>query len=286
MSLGLRKRTARQISRPLVYLVLIMGMIVFLIPFFWMLSTAVKTLANIANYPVELWPAKPCWDNFLEVWRRVDVARYMLNSLVLACVYGFSVVFSSSLAGYGFARFNVPGKNLLFVIVLSTMMVPGMVMMIPQFIIYHFLGLLNTYWPWLIEGLATSAFMIFLFRQFFSTIPKDLEDAATIDGCGRFRIYSLIFLPLSKPALATAFIFAFTWVWGDYLKPNLYLTGRTIPMCVALIRGLNPPIRPIESPDTPVQMAGSIFYTLPLIAIFFMAQKYITQGIVTTGIKQ
>ncbi|MGE5597848.1 MAG: carbohydrate ABC transporter permease [Bacteroidota bacterium] len=272
-------------ARGLLYTVLIAGAVAFMVPFVWMLSISVKSPANLAKYPIEFWPAKPMWSNYLEVWRRADVPRYMLNSAFLSTLYACLVVTTSSLAAYGFARHRVRIKNLFFTIVLATMMIPGMVTTIPQFVIFHRLGLLNTYWPWVVWGLSTNGFLIFLLRQFFSTIPTELEDAATIDGCGRLRSYFSIFLPVSKPALAAAFIFAFTWIWGDYIPPSLYLQGNKIPFCVALIRGLNAPFRPDFAPDTPVQMAGTVYFLVPLVVIFFAAQRYITQGVVTTGLK-
>ncbi|MGQ9779484.1 MAG: carbohydrate ABC transporter permease [Bacillota bacterium] len=275
----------RQAVRILVHLVLIVGAVVFMVPFFWMISVSVKGPTDLAKYPIEFWPAHPRWENYLEVWRRASVPRYMLNSIFMSTLYAVLVVFTSSLAAFGFARHRVRIKNVFFTIVLATMMIPGMVTMIPQFVIFHRLRLLNTYWPWVVWGLSTNGFLIFLLRQFFSTIPVELEDAATIDGCTRFRSYLTIFLPLSKPALTAAFIFAFSWIWGDYIPPSLYLQGEKIPFCVALVRGLNAPFRPDFAPDTPVQMAGTMYFLAPLIFIFFTAQRYITQGVVTTGLK-
>ncbi len=278
----LRRRT---IPRFAVHLVLVVGAVIFMIPFLWMISISLKSPANLAKYPVEFWPAQPVWRNYLEVWRRANVPRYMFNSAFMSAIYATLVVFTSSMAAYGFARHRVRIKDFLFTIVLATMMIPGMVTMIPQFVIFHRLGLLNTYWPWVVWGLSTSGFLIFLIRQFFSTIPMDLEDAAVIDGCSRFRIFYAIFLPVSKPALAAAFVFAFSWVWGDYLPPSLYLQGEKMPFCVALYRGLSAPFRPDFAPDTPVQMAGALYFVTPLIVIFFTMQRYITQGVVTTGLK-
>ncbi|MGE5529285.1 MAG: carbohydrate ABC transporter permease [Patescibacteria group bacterium] len=272
-------------ARLLLYLILVAGAVAFMVPFFWMISVSIKNPGNLAKYPIEFWPAKPEWNNYLEVWRRADVPRYMLNSTFLSTMTAFLTVITSSLAAYGFARHRVRIKNFFFTIVLATMMIPGMVTMIPQFVIFYRLGFLNTYWPWVVWGLSTNGFLIFLMRQFFSTIPMELEDAATIDGCSRVRTFFAIFLPISKPALAASFIFCFSWWWGDYLTPSLYLQGNMVPFSVALIRGLNPPFRPDFAPDTPVQMAGALYFLTPLIVIFFLAQKYITQGIVTTGLK-
>ncbi|MGE5529284.1 MAG: carbohydrate ABC transporter permease [Patescibacteria group bacterium] len=275
----------RAASRFLTYLVLIGGAVIFMIPFFWMISVSVKTPTNLAEYPVRFWPKVPQWDNFLEVWRRADVARYMLNSAFMSTLYATLVTITSAFAAYGFARCRVRIKDTLFTVVLATMMLPWIVNFIPQFIVFKSLGLYNTYWPWVVWGLSTHGFMIFLLRQFFTTIPIELEDAATIDGCGRFRTFTSIFLPLSKPALAAAFIFGFQWIWSDFIPPSIYLQGKLVPFNVMLIRGLNAPFRPDYAPDTPVQMAGALYYILPLVALYFGAQRYITQGVVTTGLK-
>ena len=277
--------TTRASARFLTYLVLVAGAALFMAPFFWMISVSVKTPTNLAAYPIRFWPELPEWSNYLEVWRRADVPRYMLNSVFLSTLYAFLVTMTSSMAAYGFARCRVRMKNVLFTVVLATMMIPNMVTMIPQFVLFRRLELLNTYWPWVIWGLSTHGFMIFLLRQFFSSIPMELEDAATIDGCNRFRTFSAIFLPLSKPALAASFIYGFQWIWSDYIPPSLYLQGKMVPFVVALVRGLNAPFRPDYAPDTPVQMAGAVYFLLPLIAIFFVAQRYITQGVVTTGLR-
>ncbi len=271
--------------RYLTYALLIAGVVVFMVPFFWMLSVSLKTPTTLAKYPIEFWPVQPSWDNYLEVWRRATVARYMLNSVFMSALYATLVVFSSSFAAYGFARCRVRIKNFYFGIVVATMMIPQMVTMIPQFVVFRTVGLMNTYWPWVIWGLQTHGFMIFLLRQFFASIPVDLEDAATIDGCNRFGAFVRIFLPLSKPALAAAFVFGFQWIWSDYIPPSLYLQNEKIPFCVALITGLTPPFRPDYAPDTPVLLAGAAYFVLPMLALFFFTQRYITQGVVTTGLK-
>ena len=282
----MRKDKVKKLAkRFLIHLIVIGGAAVVILPFLWMISISVKNPGNLAKYPIELWPAKPEWQNYLEVWRRATVPRYMWNSVFMSTLYAALAVFTSAMAAYGFARHRVKIKNLYFTIVLATMMIPGIVTMIPQFVLFYRVGLLNTYWPWAIWGLSTSAFLIFLLRQFFSTIPVELEDSAKIDGCGRFRTFAAIFLPISKPALAAAFIFAFSWIWGDYIPPSLYLQAEKIPFCVAMIRGLSAPFRPDFAPDTPVQMAGAIYFLMPLMFLFFFTQKLIVQGIVTTGIK-
>ena len=158
----------------------------------------------------------------------------------------------------------------------------GMVTTIPNFMLFSKIGLTNTYWPWYLWGLSGSAFHIFLFRQFFSTISKDLEDAATVDGCNRFRIFWQIFLPLSGAVLATSAIFHFQWTWGSWFVPNIFLSAEKTTLGVALARYY---VTPKGMPINTLQTAATVYYLLPMLVIFLFAQKYIVQGIATTGLK-
>jgi len=173
-------------------------------------------------------------------------------------------------------------KYLLFMLLISVMFLPQTVTVIPTFMLFSKMGLTNTYWPWILWGLGASPFFIFLFRQFFSAIPKELEDAAEVDGANPFRMFWQIFLPNAKPALATAFILNFIWVWGDYLTPILYLSDRNTTLAVKLQSAYQDPQ---GNTLVTVVIAASILYTLPLIIMFFLAQKHILQGVVTSGLK-
>jgi multiple sugar transport system permease protein len=207
---------------------------------------------------------------------------YALRSLVLAVGYAILTVCSSAWVGFGFARHRAPGRNLFFVLLLSTMLIPGIVKVIPQYVLYSRYGIINTYWPWIIWGLTGSAFSIFLFRQYFSTFPKELEEAAEIDGCGRFRIFWQIFLPNAIAPILVTLMFSFNWVWGDFFSQSLYLRSDHATLVMKLAGAYsNPQGYPLYS----LTLAGVVVYALPLVIIFIFAQRYFMEGIVTTGMK-
>jgi multiple sugar transport system permease protein len=271
----------RRVRASLVYVVLLAAAAIFLLPVFWTVSSSFKTLAEFASGV--LLPARPDGSNYQQALTLIDFFRFAGNSLVLGVLFTSLVVFSSALAGYGFARHQAPGRNTLFVLVLATMMVPPFVTFVPQFVLFSRLELTNTYWPWILWGLAGSPFHIFLFRQFFANFPRELEDAAEVDGCGSLRIFLAIFLPNAGPAIAASAIFAFTWVWGDYLFPILLLSQDNTTLAVAMANGYRDPF---GNPYMTITMAGVVLYSLPLILVFFFAQRLIIQGIVTTGLRR
>jgi len=279
------ERNRKYLSRGLWHLLAIILVVLVLLPIYWMIAVSLKEPATVSRYPVEFWPAKPLWANYLEVWRRANVPRYMFNSVYLSTVYTILCVWFSALAGYGFSRFRVGIKKPLFTIVMATMIMPPMIFTIPHFLMFYKLKLLNSYWPWVFYGLAGSSFHIFLFRQFFSSIPLELEDAAALDGCSPFGTFLRIIVPNSQTAFAAGAIFAFQWTWSDYLLPRLFLQEAKFTMSVALSIGLHPPFRPDYAKDFPVELAGAVYYVLPLALIFFLAQKFIIKGVITTGLK-
>lgn len=272
----------RWLGKVLLYAGFILLTLIFITPIIWLLLTSLKTMSEYARYPISMLPEVAQWGNYYTAIIEYPFMRYALNSLVIAIPSTLLTVFSSALAGFGFARHNAPLKNVLFVLVLSMMMVPRMVTVIPTFVFFSKLGLTNTYWPWFLWGIAGSSFHIFLFRQFFAAIPKDLEDAAEVDGCSRLRIFWQIFLPLSGPVLATSAIFHFQWVWGDWFTPNIFLTQDRTTLSVLLSTAYRDPHG--NAMET-VTMAAIMVYMLPMLLIFLLAQKYIVQGIVTSGIK-
>lgn len=272
----------RWLGKVLLYVGFILLTLIFVTPIIWLLLTSLKTMSEYARYPISIFPEVAQWGNYYTAVIEYPFMRYTLNSLVIAVPSTLLTVFSSALAGFGFARHNAPLKNVLFVLVLSMMMVPRMVTVIPTFVFFSKLGLTNTYWPWFLWGIAGSSFHIFLFRQFFAAIPKDLEDAAEVDGCSRLRIFWQIFLPLSGPVLATSAIFHFQWVWGDWFTPNIFLTQDRTTLSVLLSTAYRDPHG--NAMET-VTMAAIMVYMLPMLLIFLLAQKYIVQGIVTSGIK-
>jgi multiple sugar transport system permease protein len=269
----------------LVYFNLILVTFLVILPVLWLFLTTLKLESEYGRYPVVVFPAVPQWSNYITAVLGYNGAflEKARNSLVLAIPTTAITVLSSAMAGFAFARLNAPGKKYLFIMVLSLLMVPRMVTTIPNFMLFASIGLTNTYWPWYLWALSGSSFHIFLFRQFFSAIPKDLEDAAEVDGCSRFRIFWQIFLPLSGPVLATSAIFHFQWVWGDWFTPNIFLSAQKTTLSVFINSGVYS--TPQGYAIYTLQMAATMVYLLPMLIIFLFAQKYIVQGIVTSGLK-
>jgi ABC-type glycerol-3-phosphate transport system permease component len=262
------------------YAALTLLAVAFVLPVLWLLSSSFKSSFEFSS---PNWiPQEPTFDNYVEAVTKVDFPHYLKNTLFLASTFTVLNVLSSSLAGYAFARLQAPGRDKLFLLVIATLLVPQLVTFIPQFVVFSRLHLINTYWPWIAWGAAGNALWIFLFRQFFLSFPRELEEAAEIDGCGPFKIYWRIFLPNSLPALATVAIFSFQWVWGDYLLAALLLDTDKTTLAVAIATGyFDLQGRPL----LPATMAAMMLYALPLIVVFFFVQRYIIQGIVTTGTK-
>jgi multiple sugar transport system permease protein len=275
-----RRRLTRRFRSAVPYAALTILAAAFVLPILWLLSSSFKSSFEFSS---PNWiPQEPTVDNYVEAVTKVDFPHYLKNTVFLATTFTLLNVFSSSLAGYAFARLQAPGRDKLFLLVIATLLVPQLVTFIPQFVVFSRLQLVNTYWPWIAWGAAGNALWIFLFRQFFLNFPRELEEAAEIDGCGPFKIYWRIFLPNSLPALATVAIFSFQWVWGDYLLAALLLDTDKTTLAVAIGTGyFDLQGRPL----LPATMAAMMLYALPLIVVFFFVQRYIIQGIVTTGTK-
>jgi multiple sugar transport system permease protein len=184
--------------------------------------------------------------------------------------------------GFGFARLRGRGGNVLFTIVIATMMIPSIATLIPTYILFSRIGIVGTYWPWVLWGLAGTPYLIFLFRQFFTAIPIELEDAAIIDGCGWWRIFSRIFLPLARPVILTSLLLSFTWAWGDFLAPALLLNINNTTLAVATAVGY---LDPRGNGILTIQAAGAILYILPVLFIFLFAQRYFIGSALGSGVK-
>jgi ABC-type glycerol-3-phosphate transport system permease component len=264
-----------------IYLILLVLAMLFAGPFFWLVLAALKNKAEWVALPSHILPQHWQWGNFGEALTAINFPAYAANSFFLSSMYAVLVTVASSVVGFGFARLRGPGKKPLFVVVLSTMMLPQILTVIPTYLLFSRIGLVNTYWPWVLWGLGASPYLVFLFRQFFASIPAELEDAAIIDGCGYGRIFLRIFLPLSRPALITSFIVSFVWIWGDYIAPALLLDADHSTLSVALTWYLDPHGNPIDT----VQAAAAALYVLPVLAIFMLAQRYFIRSVVSSGIK-
>ncbi|MEU2198924.1 carbohydrate ABC transporter permease [Isoptericola sp. NPDC019482] len=260
-----------------------MALTVFFIgPFLWLILAALKTPAEWSSYPIQILPDQAQWNNFTDALAQMNFIGYAGNSFFLATAYSLLITLSSAAVGFGFARLRAPGKGALFLILLSTMMIPQILTLLPTYILFSRIGLVNTYWPWILWGLAASPYMVFLFRQFFASIPRELEDAAIIDGAGWFRIFAQIFLPLSRSVLITSFILSFTWTWGDYIAPALLLDVDHTTLAVAITAWYQDPNGNVIPT---VQAAAAILYILPVLLIFFVMQRYFIRSTVSSGVK-
>lgn len=275
---SLRKATRLTTS----YGTLILVTILISLPSVWLLVTSLKTSTEYLSYPIQILPKVPQWYNYVQVFTLMPFWKYAGQTFFLAMAFAILCVITSSMAGFAFARLPAPGRNRLFSIVVTLIIIPAIVTVIPQFIVFARLRLTNTYWPWILWGLTASPFHIFLFRQFFVTIPKELEDAAEVDGCSTLRIFWQIFLPNAKPALATSFMFNFSWVWSDWFAPIIYLSDRKTTLAVKLATAY---VDPQNNPLVTVTLGACVVYMLPLVIVFFLGQKYIMQGAVTSGLK-
>lgn len=251
-----------------------------LIPFLWMVSTSLKTDLEVYSFPPVLVPKEVRWSNYPEALTLQPFGRFFLNSAIVSVFSVLGQLIFCSMAAYAFARLRFRWREKIFALYLATMMVPAIVTLIPAFLIITAFGWMNTYYA-LIAPTLSSVWGIFLLRQFFQTIPKDLEDAARIDGAGDFMIYRKVILPLSKPALATLAIFGFISSWKDFLWP-LVVTNhndmRTVEVGIAQFSS-------IYTTDWPHQMAAVVVVMLPILIVFFIAQRYFVRGITLTGLK-
>ena len=265
-----------------VYTILTVFGVLFLIPFVWILSTSLKGNEQIFTIPPQWIPSRLRWENYAEVFRRMPVLLYLKNSVIVTALQMIGIVGSSSLVAYAFAILRWPGRNIMFGILLATMMLPMQVTMIPVFVLFKQFGWLDTFKPLIVPAfLGGGAFNIFLLRQFFLGIPRDIADAARIDGCSEFRIYWNIMLPLASPALATVAIMTFMFSWNDFLGPLIYLSEKdksTLALGLSMFAGQ-------QTNEWALLMASSILMLLPMVAIFFFFQKYIIQGFTMSGIK-
>ncbi|GGJ00595.1 sugar ABC transporter permease [Alicyclobacillus cellulosilyticus] len=278
-----RKRmpVAQRVYRVFIYALLTALSALFLVPLFWMVSSALKSSSEVFVFPPVWWPKHPEWGNFKQALTTLPFGLYALNTLLIAVVNVVGNVVSCSLVAYGFARFRFPGRRILFMLLLSTMMIPSQVLLVPQFIMYHDLGWINTFLPLTVPAFFGSAFYVFLLRQFFMTIPPELEEAARIDGAGTFRIFTTIVLPQIKPALTAVAIFSFQGAWNDFLSPLLYLNDQakyTLQLGLTQFQGS-------FHTDWNLIMAASVVVILPMLIIFFLGQRYFVQGITMTGTK-
>jgi multiple sugar transport system permease protein len=278
----MRVTTKRSVAVvPLVsHIVLILGSLAFVVPFLWMLLTSLKTLGESTHVPPVIIPAIPQWSNFSEVLATLPFFQFYINTLLMAAGRTLGQLFFCSLAAYAFARIEFPGRDALFVIALSALMIPTYLLLLPQYLIMKDLGWLNSLQALIVPGLF-SAFGTFLLRQFFLTIPKELDEAARIDGANHFQIYWQLILPLARPALIALSIFVVLWSWNDLMWPlvvNDSVDKMTLSVGLASLQGEH-------TTNFPVLMAGAVLAIWPMLVIFITLQRYFVEGIAITGLK-
>ncbi len=275
-----RPRTG-EASRAWVYVVLAAGMVAMIFPFVWMILGSFKTTEEIRQYPLNFWPLEPTLANYTALFVRLDFANFFVNSLVVAVFVTAGNIVFSSMVGYALAKLDFAGKKVLFVLVLGTLMVPGVVTFVPLFVLTANLGLVNSY-PGLILPFLIAPLGVFLMRQFMLGLPDELIEAARIDGASEWRIFLRVIMPLCGPAVATLTILTFLASWNNFLWPLVVATSEdryTLPVALALYSvGQN-------AAQYGLMMAGAFVVVLPILIIFVLLQKYFVQGIALTGIK-
>lgn len=270
------------LHKALVYVLLTLGSILVMLPFFWMITTSLKQPGTEFTFPIEWLPNPPRWKNYVEGWTVLPFTRWLFNSLFVSVVAIAGSVLSSAIVGFGFARIRFPGRDALFLLVLSTMMLPYPSVIVPLFLLFKSLNWIDTYLPLTVPTFfGANAFFIFLLRQFFKTIPMDLDDAARVDGGNTFTVFLRVCLPLIRPALGIIFVFSFMHNWNDFLGPLIFLSDNdkyTLALGLRFFQGQ-------YRIEWALLMAVSLLVLMPNIALFFIAQKYYIQGIVVSGVK-
>lgn len=266
-------------SQAFFYVLMGLLAVAFLLPLIWMVSSSLKREAEVLTFPPTFIPAHPQWGNYAEIFNLIPT--FLFNSLKLAFLNVVGVLITSSLAGYGFARLHFAGRDIAFMVLLSAAIVPDIAYLIPQYIVFQDLGWIDTHYPLWVPRVMTPVFATFLMRQYFKTLPQELEDAARVDGAGTLRIYWNIMLPQTKPALAAIGVFTFLASWNDLFGPLIFLNSvelQTLPVALAQYQTeyfsqLN------------MLMAGATVAVVPVLLVYLVAQKYFIQGITMTGLK-
>lgn len=262
-------------------IVMALASLLLLSPMIWMISTSFKKAKDVFTYPIQWVPLDPVLTNHIKVWTTGDgFAQFYLNSLKISLILMVGAPLLAALAAYGFSRIEFKGRNTIFLLYLCLMMIPQQVLFVPKFIMFEKMHIYNTHWALILPGLFT-VFGVFMIRQFFMSIPHEISEAAFIDGAGHFRIFFQLFLPLSKPALATFAIIDFTWTWNDYENALIFLLDKklyTVPLGMQnfmLEAGV----------DYNMMMAAATAAVVPLLIVFFVGQKYIIQGFSSSAVK-
>jgi ABC-type glycerol-3-phosphate transport system permease component len=279
----LNRKQSESLGNYISYLLLSLGALMVLIPFAWMISTSLKRKVDVMIFPPQWIPHPVQWHNFSDAFTTFPFGLYTLNSTIIVIFVLAGTLLSNSFAAYGFSRLNAPGRNFIFLILLSTMMLPGAVTMVPIYLLFNKLGWLDTYLPLIVPSWFGGAFNIFMIRQFYVSIPYELEDSAKIDGCNAYGTWLKIIIPLSMPVLVTVGIFTFMGTWNDFMGPLIYLTDeskRTIALGLSYFQG-----SARSSPDLHLLMAATLYSMAPCVILYFVSQRMFIKGMVFTGVK-
>lgn len=275
-----KKKSSAVLRRVLLYIVLILIAVIMVVPFLWMLSTSLKTQYDAVKIPPVWIPDPPQWENYVRLFTEQPMFQFMLNTIKIVFFVVLGQLFFSSLAAYSFARISFKGRNVVFFLYIATLMVPGQVTMIPTYLMFAKAGLTDNHLA-LILPTFFSAFGVFLLRQFFMSLPRELEEAAEIDGCNPFMTYWRIMLPLVVPAMLTLGVFTLMNTWNDYMGPLIYLSSPekyTMTLGIAYFKG-------VYTTQWNLVMAGSIVSVMPILIAYLCAQKYFIEGIAFSGVK-
>ena len=275
-----KKKTGAIIRRVLLYILLIIIGIVMVVPFLWMISTSLKEQYDAVKIPPVWVPIPPHFENYVQVFTEQPMLQFMLNTLKIVFFVVLGQLFFSSLAAYSFARIRFKGRSVMFFFYIGTLMVPTQVTLIPTYVMFAKVDLIDTHFPLILPAFF-SAFGVFLLRQFFISLPKEMEEAAEIDGCNPFTTYWRIMLPLVVPAMLTLGVFTLMNTWNDYMGPLIYLTSPekyTMTLGIAFFKG-------IYTTQWNLVMAGSVISVIPILAAYLCAQKYFIEGIAFSGVK-
>jgi ABC-type glycerol-3-phosphate transport system permease component len=278
-------QTRRLLNRLGLYLVAAFLVALFMGPFLWTLASSLKDSKEIAQFPPTLFPARLRWENYGEVFELVPMWSFIRNSVQVALLAVVGQVVTATLVAYGFTRFRFPWRDFLFMLLVSTMILPREVLLIPNFLVFKTLGLINTLTPLWLPSFFGGAFYVFLLRQFFLTLPLDLDEAAKIDGANSLQILWKILVPLCQPAMATVAIFSFLAHWNEFLEPLIYLSSKENFTLALGLRFFQQIPNDAQEPRDQLMMAASLIMTAPVLVLFFAAQRYFIRGIVMSGIK-
>ena len=272
-------------SNILTYILLVFGALVVLVPLFWMISTSLKQEADLFILPPQIWPTPAQWHNYIDVWQIQPLTQYFLNTLFITVLAMAGEITTCAIVAYGFARFRFPGRNALFVVMLGTMMLPSIITLIPTFLIWRDLQRIDTFTPLTIGALfAWGPAYIFLLRQFFMTIPREIEEAAVMDGANPLQLFTQIMLPLVMPALLAIGVLSFTGNWNNFQGPLIYINSPNLYPVILALYSFSESLSK-EAPKWHYMMAMTVMMSLPIVVLYFFAQRYFIEGLTVGSVK-